>query len=194
MSALADAFRASPLRTKTTGGRSGKFLVAVGLLVLTLGMFTDSLGRRVGVGGWERSVLEIGMVLVALAVGYAFLTYLLAKLKRGMLYGVFGGIGFGLGVPALGMVAALGALPRSLGSTVHGALPWVETTRWERLLAAVGGPRGLASSCYGTVLLTAGAATDSLGEEYVVFGHHLSLLTVFLVLTAPGVVSYYVRR
>jgi len=43
-------------------------------------------------------------------------------------------------------------------------------------------------------VFSVGAWTGSLGEEYVMFGHELSLLSVFLGLTVPGVVVYYLRR
>jgi len=79
MSTIAGALRSTPLRTKQPRGRSGKLLVGSGLCVLTLGMFTDSLAYRIGIGGRDLSVLELGVLLVAAAVALAFGKYLLGN-------------------------------------------------------------------------------------------------------------------
>lgn len=194
MSTLAGALRSSPLRTGTARGRSGKLLVGSGLAILTLGMATDTLGRRFAVAGHRPSVLELGVVLVGAALAVGFGRYLLGKLKRAAGYSLLGTVGLGIGVPALVALPAVGGVARRIGTTAYRRLPWVGPSRWERALAAVGGPRGLASGCYGTTLLAVGASTGSLAENYVVFGARLSLLSVFVLLTAPGVVLYYVRR
>ncbi|WP_265109479.1 hypothetical protein [Halosolutus halophilus] len=194
MSTLASALRSSPLRSGTARGRSGKLLVGAGLGVLTLGMTTDTLGRRVAVAGWQPSVLELGVLLVGAAVVVAFGQYLLGKLKRAAGYGLLGSIGLGIGLPGLIALPAVGGIARRLGSTVYVRIPWIGPSRWERALAAVGGPRGLVSGGYGTTLLAIGASTGKLHEVYVVFGNRLSLLAVFILLTAPGIVVYYLRR
>ncbi|WP_226004862.1 hypothetical protein [Natrinema salinisoli] len=194
MSTLARTLRSSPLRTSTARGRSGKLLVGSGLVILTLGMATDTLGRRFAVAGRQPSVLEFGVVLVGAALAVAFVRYLLGKLKRAAGYSLLGTIGVGFGLPALIALPAVGGIARRLGSMAYVRLPWVGPSRWERVLDMVGGPRGLVSGCYGTTLLTVGASTGSLEETYVVFGNRLSLLAVFVLLTAPGIVLYYLRR
>ncbi|QSG01362.1 hypothetical protein [Natranaeroarchaeum sulfidigenes] len=194
MSTIAGALRSTPLRTKQPRGRSGKLLVGSGLCVLTLGMFTDSLAYRIGIGGRDLSVLELGVLLVAAAVALAFGKYLLGKLKRLGGYGLLGAFGIGIGLPSLIALPAIGGVVRRLGSGLYSALPWVERSRWVRLLGIAGGPKGLASGCYGTVVFSVGAWTGTLSEEYLVFGYELSLLSVFVGLTVPGVVVYYLRR
>ncbi|APX97598.1 hypothetical protein [Natronorubrum daqingense] len=194
MSTLARALESSPLRTKKPRGRSGKLLVGTALVVLTLGMFTGTLDRRLEALGTSITVLEACLVLVGAAVAVAFVRYLLGKLKRAAGYGLLGTFGFGIGLPALVALPAVGGVFRRVGSTVYGAMPWIEPSRWGRLLSVVGGPRGLASGCYGTTLLAAGAWTDSLDDSHVVFGYELTLFSVFAIMTVPGIVVYYVRR
>lgn len=194
MSSVASTLRSLPVRTKTGRGKSGTYLVGAGLVFLTLGMVTDALDWTVEAGGLSLSVLEVGIVCVLLAVALAFVRYLLGKLKRAVGIGILGAVGVGFGLPSVLAVPAVGGFAKRVVTSVYGTMPWVETTPWGRAIAAVGGPKGLVSGCYGATLLTVGASTGSLDDEYVVFGHELTLLAVFVFLSIPGVVIYYVRR
>lgn len=191
------------LRRRDDRGRSGKALVGAGLTVLTLGLFTDTLAVRIGLGGLRISLLEIGVLLLGIALVVAFLRVLARKLKRKVGLGVLGAVSVGLGlpvVPALGAVLSvpvagrlLRRLPR-VPSMVVGRLSWFGKSRWERALAFVGGPRGAAAGGYGGTLLAVGAQTGKLSTEYVVFGNRLSLLALFVLLSIPGALVYGIRR
>lgn len=191
------------LRRPDDRGRSGKALVGAGLTVLTLGLFTDTLAVRVGLGGLRISLLEIGVLLLGGALLVAFLRVLASKLKRKVGLGILGAVSVGLGIPvlpALGAVLSvpvagrlLRRLPR-VPSRVLGRLPWFGKSRWERALAFVGGPRGAATGGYGATLIAVGAQTGELSTEYVVFGNRISLLALFVLLSIPGALVYGIRR
>lgn len=183
------------LQRSKTRGRSGKFLVGAGEAVLALGLFTDTLGRRVRVAGIDVTVLEIGVVLVGIALVAAFLKVAARKLRRTLGLGVASAVSFGVGLPTLGMaLPAISAGKRVLSRVPLSRLPWFGRSRWERALAFVGGPRGLATGGVGATLLGVGAYTDHLGDTYVVFGHSLALLVLFALLSIPGVLIYGIRR
>ncbi|MFC7198855.1 hypothetical protein [Halospeciosus flavus] len=183
------------LRRTQTRGRSGKLLVAAGQSLLALGLLTDTLGQRIGAGGFSVTLLELGVVVLVVALAVAFLKVVARKVKRTVGISLLSAASLGVGVPALG--AALPAV--SVGKRVVrrlplSHLPWFGKSRWERVLAFLGGPRGLATGGVGAVLLTVGAQTGKLGETHVVFGQQLTLLSLFVLLSVPGVVIYGIRR
>lgn len=174
-------------RTKTRG-RSGKLLIGAGEAVFTLGLFTDTLGRRVRAASVDVTVLEIGVVLVGVALAVAFLKVVVRKLKRVFGLGVVSAVSLGIGLPTLGIaLPAISVGTRILRRLPLSRLPWFGRSRWERALAFVGGPRGLAAGGVGATLIGIGATTGQLGETYVVFGHSLTLLVLFALLSVPGV-------
>lgn len=186
------------LRRNRRKGTSGKYLVSAGLLVLTAGLFTETLGRRFGVAGVRLSVLEIGVVILGVALGRLLVRALARKLKRSALKGLaVGGLSLGLGLPALPALASVpfaGRLAKRLPSGLAARLPWFGASRYQRLLRAVGGTRGIGTGGVSATLFVYGNQAGKLSEVHSVFGHRLSLATVFGLLAVPGAAIYAVRN
>jgi len=190
-------------------GKSGKYLVTTGMSVLVAGMFTETLGIRIGAGPLELSVLEGGIIVLGIALIRLLLVVIGRKLRRGLLKGV-GVVGLGVALPAVPfaapIVSAVGGLVPSfaavsffggavtrLSKTVGGVLGFGET-RLQRLKRALGGVKGISTGSVGVVLTGYGIETGSLNEVYTVFGTQLSLQTVFGLLSVPGAIIYVVRN
>lgn len=187
--------RLSSLRRTQARGRSGKLLVAAGQTLLALGLLTDTLGQRIGAGGFSVTLLELGVVVLAVALAVAFLKVVARKVKRTVGISLLSAASLGVGIPALGAVLpAVSIGKRVVRRLPLSHLPWFGKSRWERALAFLGGPRGLATGGVGAVLLTVGAQTGKLGETHVIFGQQLTLLSLFVLLSVPGVVIYGIRR
>lgn len=196
-------------RRRRPKGKSGKYLVTAGMSVLVTGMFTETLDVRVG-GGWvDLSVLEIGCLILGAALCRLLLIVVGRKLKRTVLKGV-GIAGLSVALPAIpfaapivsavgGFLPSLVAVPMAskvatrFSAGVASALG-LGPTRTQRLKRALGGVRGVSAGSVGAVLLSYGAETGQLNEMYTVFGHRLSLLTVFSILSVPGTIIYAVRN
>jgi len=193
-------------RRRRRKGKSGKYLVTTGMSVLVVGMFTESLDTRVV---FDLSVLEIGILVLGIALGRLALVVVARKLKRTVLKGV-GIAGLSVALPAIPfaapVVATVGGLLPSLvavpfASKVITKLPTgvasvfgLGPTRFQRLKRALGGVRGVSAGSVGTVLVGYGVETGQLNEVYDVFGHQLSLLAVFSLLSVPGAIIYAVRN
>lgn len=183
------------LRRKRSRGRSGTLLVGAGETLLSLGLLTDTLGRRIRLASVVATVLEFGLVVLAAAVSVGFLKLVVRKLTRALGIGLLGAVSFGIGLPALGLaLPTLAVGNRVLRRLPLSRVPWFGRSRWERFLAFVGGPRGLATGGVGASLLGIGAYTGRLGEPHVVFGHSLTLFALFVLLSVPGVLIYWLRR
>lgn len=197
-------------RRRRPRGKSGKYLVSAGLSVLVVGLFTETLDVRLGGGPLELSVLEIGILILGVALVRLFVAAVFKKLKRGVLKRVVGVLGLSAVLPAIPaaapVVSAVGAVLPSLAAVplagrVTRRLSYVAAdvlglgeTRAQRLKRAVGGTRGVGASGVGVVLVGYGAEMGRLGEMYTVFGHQLSLLNVFVLLSVPGAAIYAVRN
>jgi hypothetical protein len=180
-------------------GQSGKYLVSTGLFVLTAGLFTDTLGWRFGIADVRVSVLEAGLLLLGVALGRLLVRALLRKLKRSVLKGLaIGGLSLGVGIPALPAIASMPFAGRIAKRLPYGAvvdrIPWSGASRYQRLLRAVGGKRGLGTGSVSATLFVYGNQADKLSETYLVFGHRLSLATAFSLLAVPGALIYVVRN
>lgn len=187
------------LRRNRKKGQSGKYLVSTGLFVLTTGLFTDTLGWQFGIADVRVSVLEAGLLLLGIALGRLLVRAVVRKLKRSALKGLaIGGLSLGVGIPALPAIASIpfaGRLAKRLpyGPVVE-RIPWFGTSRYQRLVRAVGGKRGLGTGSVSATLFVYGNQTDKLSEMYSVFGHRLSLASVFVLLAVPGALVYIVRN
>lgn len=196
-------------RGQESRGKSGKTLVGTGLLVLVAGTFTGTLDARFGVGAIQLSVLEIAVLVLGIALVRLFVAAVLRKLKRKLLKGVLGGIGLSVALPAapvsLPALSSVGAVLPSfavrpferVSSRLSGRLSdalGIGPSRFERLKRAVGGGKGVATGGFGSALVGYGAEVGRLTRQYTVFGQQISLLTVFLLLSAPGAAVYAVRN
>lgn len=183
-------------------GKSGQHLVGFGLLVLTVGLFTHTLGHRLALGSGSLSLLEVGVVVLGVALARLLVRSVVRKLKRGLLKGALAGVSLGVGLPAFpALGVALPAVPfagelakRVPKSKLAAHVPGLGVSRLTRLRRAVGGVRGVATGGVGVTLVTYGAQTEKLGETYVVFGSRYELLTLFLLLSVPGALVYAVRN
>jgi hypothetical protein len=187
------------LRRSRRKGQSGKYLVSTGLVVLTAGMFTDTLGRQVGLAALRVSVLEVGLLVLGVALGRLLVRAVIRKLKRSAIKGLaIGGLSLGIGLPALPAIASVpfvGRIAKRLPyDAVTGRLPWFGTTRYQRLLRALGGKRGLGTGSLSATLFVYGHQAGKLSEVHDVFGHRLSLSAVFGLLAVPGTLIYIVRN
>jgi hypothetical protein len=187
------------LRRDRQKGTSGKYLVSTGLFVLAAGLFTETLAWRFGVAGVRMSVLEVGLLILGVALGRLLVRVILRKLKRTVLKGLaVGGLSLGVGLPALPAVASIpfaGRLAKRLpyrGFTER--LPWFGVSRFERLSRAVGGKRGVGLGGVSGTLFVYGTEAGKLSDTYVVFGHRLELAAIFALLAVPGAVIYAVRN
>lgn len=183
-------------------GTSGKYLVGFGLVVLTIGLFTDTLGRQVTLGRHPVTLLEVGVGVLGLALGRLLVHALVRKLKRGLLKGLLAGVTLGVALPAMPTLGvALPAVPfagqvarRVPTARIARHVPGLGVSRRTRLRRAVGGVRGVGAGGVGATLVTYGAQTGSLDETYVVFGTRVELLTLFLLLSVPGALVYAIRN
>lgn len=190
----------SALRRSKNRGRSGKILAVAGQVVLALGVFTNALDQRFGVGGVSLTLLELVVVAVGVVLVVALVRTVVRKVKRTVGLGVLSALSLGVAVPTLGVALPAVSIGGRLAARLPlsrlptSRLPWLGKSRWERALDFAGGPKGLAATGAGATVLGAGARLGKLGETHALFGNHVSLFAAVLLLSVPGALIYGIRR